>query len=107
VSDAAGDRYELLVELILRELELAGAGELDALAVAHAQRVQLAATLPECPPPCARAALQRAELLQRSLHMELERGREALVLGLAELRQAQRAAEGYEPPRRRVLDVAG
>jgi hypothetical protein len=94
--------------MILRELELATAGDLDALAVGQAQRAALTASLPDVPPARARAALERAALLQRNLSIELDRRREAVIGAVQEVALANRAATGYAPvPRRgRLLDAS-
>jgi hypothetical protein len=106
---SAGDSapYERLAEMIQRELELAGAGDLDGLAAAQAQRAALKASLPATAPAHARAALERAALLQRNLSIELERRREAVLDAIRELELTARAAAGYTPALRRprLLDA--
>jgi hypothetical protein len=93
--------YELLLELIERELQLAGEGRFDELAQVAAVRVAHAATLPATPPATARDALERAVLMQKRLEIEALRGRETLVGALREIERAKRAAHGYAPRRRR------
>ena len=93
--------YELLLELIERELQLAGEGRFDELARASEARVAHAASLPTTPPAAARDALERAVLMQKRLTIEVLRGREAMVGALGEIERAKRAANGYAPPRRR------
>jgi hypothetical protein len=93
--------YELLLELIERELQLAGEGRFDELTHAAEARAAHAASLPATPPAAAREALERAVLMQQRLTIEVLRGREAMVGALREIERAKRAANGYAPPRRR------
>jgi hypothetical protein len=98
--------YEALLELIERELQLAGEGRFDELLKVAGARAALAATLPETPPAGARETLERAWLTQQRLTIELSRGREALLVELSKLERAQRAAHGYAPPRLRPPRVS-
>ena len=98
-SDAAP--YEALIELIEHELQLAGEGRFDELAEAGAVRAAMAGTLPETPPASAREPLERANLLQERLTIEVLRGREAVLAALVDVERAKRTARGYAPPRRR------
>jgi hypothetical protein len=97
--------YEALLELIERELQLAGEGRFDELVKVAGARAALAETLPEIPPASARETLERAWLTQQRLTIELTRGREALLIELSKLERAQRAAHGYAPVRRRSSRV--
>jgi hypothetical protein len=86
-------RYERLVELGERELELAQTGGYDALAELNAERAEIVTSLPATPPAAARPALERAAALQkqaeallggalairRSAMARLERGRAVLT----------------------------
>ncbi len=100
MSDSPSSPYDELVELIERELQLAGEGRFDELALLTESRIALAATLPDQPPASARPALTRAKLLQERLTIEVLRGREAVLLALAEVQHVRRAAQGYAPPPR-------
>jgi hypothetical protein len=98
--------YEALLELIERELQLAGEGRFDELLKVAAARAALAGTLPQTPPPDARETLERAWLMQQRLTIELTRGHEALLLELSKLERAQRTAHGYKPVQRRSPRVS-
>jgi hypothetical protein len=100
MSASALAPYEAMLELIERELQLAGEARYDELAEVTAARAALAESLPEQPPQAAREPLERASLMQQRLTIELLRGREALMLALREVQHAQRAAHGYKPHRR-------
>jgi hypothetical protein len=91
--------YETLARMIERELELVGAGRLDELAELSTARDELIAALPATPPAAAGPALERAALMNKRLEIELLRRREAVLLELAKVERAQRAARGYAPPR--------
>jgi hypothetical protein len=91
--------YETLARSIERELELVGEGRFAEVAVLHAERSALIATLPEIPPTGARPALQRAALMSKRVEIEILRYREALMLELANAQRVARAARGYAPPR--------
>jgi hypothetical protein len=97
--------YERLLELITRELELAGEGQLQALGACQAARAAIIASLPQSPPRQARFALERCELMTRRLRIELLRARESVLLELAGVRTAQRAAHGYAPARGHVRRI--
>lgn len=90
--------YEALAGIIERELELVSQGRFEELDQLRAELAELVATLPPVPPSDARAALERSALLQQRVTMELLRSREALLLSLANLERARRAARGYTPP---------
>jgi hypothetical protein len=91
--------YETLARSIERELELVGEGRFDEVATLQAERAALISTLPDVPPASARPALQRAALMSKRVEIEFVRYREALLLELANVRRAGRAARGYAPPR--------
>jgi hypothetical protein len=93
------EMYDALVELIGRELELAGNGQFDELGDVRAARAALMAELPDTPPATARAALAQAAVIDKRLTIELLRGREMLLLELRKVELALRAARGYAPPR--------
>jgi hypothetical protein len=97
MSAPASTPYDALVEMIERELELAGQGRFDDLAELAASREAFRASLPATPPASARAALERANLMQQRLEIELLRGREAVLLELAEIERGRRMARGYGP----------
>jgi len=105
---SSDDKYEALVELIGRELELAGHGRFDELQQVCAARTALMADLPDTPPRSARPALSRAHVLHKRLTIELLRGRDELLLELAKLDRARRMARGYAPPPRaqRTFEIA-
>ena len=93
--------YEKLVAMIERELELAAAGQFAELRQANDERDALMASLPLPAPAWAVPALERAELMNRRLEIEVLRGCEALRLAVAEIERARRAARGYLPARHR------
>ena len=98
--------YEQLLALGVSGLELARAGRISELAACQEARAQLIAQLPSVPPASAAGALERCLLIERHLEAELQGARLAVFEGLASLRRAQRAAEGYTPPRRRPRAVS-
>jgi hypothetical protein len=100
VSAAPREPYDRLLELLERQLKLAGEGRFEELAELGSAFEELRATLPQTPPPEAAGALTRAGLMQQRLDIELARGKEALLHALGELQRAHRAARGYAPPRR-------
>ncbi|HWD76871.1 MAG TPA: hypothetical protein VG371_17170 [Solirubrobacteraceae bacterium] len=91
--------YEELAALIEKELELVAARRFDELETVTRARADLQSSLPAVPPETARAELERCALLHRRVHIELQRVREAVLVELADVRQAQRAAKGYAPMR--------
>jgi hypothetical protein len=101
MSDPAAAPYESLAALIERELELVGRRSFDELDALTPVRAALQASLPATPPAHARAILERCHLLNKRVEIELLRVREALLIELAQVRQAQRAASGYAPVLRR------
>jgi hypothetical protein len=99
MSRAKAAPYERLARSIERELELVGEGRWDEVAALQAERAALMADLPAVPPIGARPALQRAALMSKRVEIEILRYREALLLDLAKVELAGRAARGYAPPR--------
>lgn len=98
-------RYEQLAALAERELELATEGRLDEVERLQQQRAELVAQLPTCPPPDARAALERAARAQRETTVALATGLRAVVEQLGRVGTGRRAAGSYAPPlERRALD---
>jgi hypothetical protein len=95
----APQSYERLAALIERELELVARRSFDELASVRSERAELIRALPAQPPAEAGAALERCRQLQKRVEVELLRVREALLVELAQVRQAQRAANGYASPR--------
>ena len=98
--------YEALAALIERELQLVSERSFDELQVLKEVRAELQRSLPPTPPESARATLERCRQLTKRVEIELLRVREALLLELGRVRQAQRTADGYAPPRRRVPVIA-
>ncbi len=89
--------YEALARSFERELELIGAGDLDALGTLHAERAALLEGLPAVPPADARPALQRAALMNKRVEIEILRRREALLLQADNVDRVGRTARGYAP----------
>ncbi len=89
------DPYARLLELAERELECAGRGEYAALAELADERAALIENLPQTPPADVRATLVRIALTQERTSIELQRGREQMLLALRRVVQARRAARGY------------
>jgi hypothetical protein len=98
--------YEALAALIERELQLVSERSFDELRTLKAVRTELQESMPATPTEAARATLERCRQLQKRVEIELLRVREALLLELGRVRQAQRAADGYAPARRRVPVIA-
>jgi hypothetical protein len=98
--------YEALAGLIERELQLVSERSFDELQALKTVRAELQASMPSTPPESARATLERCRQLQKRVEIELLRVREALLLELGRVRQAQRAADGYAPVRQRVSVIA-
>jgi hypothetical protein len=97
--------YDALASLIERELELVGHRRLDELALLQQTRAALERALPETPPIEAGPALERCRILHKRVEIELIRVREMLLVELAHVRQAQRAASGYAPAMARPAAV--
>ncbi|MGH2873201.1 MAG: hypothetical protein ACRDL5_12160 [Solirubrobacteraceae bacterium] len=98
--------YELLATLIERELQLAGERRFDELAGVSRERLALQDSLPQAPPREALELLERCARLHKRVEIELLRVREALLLELAQVGRAQRAATGYAPVRRSGRRIA-
>jgi hypothetical protein len=101
MSDAAAEPYEALAALSEHELELVAVRDFDAIGELKRAREALVATLPAVPPPSAGAALTRCWQLNQRVRIELLRVREAIILELDTVRRGQRAANGYQPHRKR------
>lgn len=99
-TDGPAAPYERLAALIEAELQLVGERRFDELQEVTRLRLELQGTLADAPPPQAREALERCALLHRRVEIELLRVRETLLLELAQVGRAQRAAAGYAPVRR-------
>ena len=97
--------YARLVKLIEQELELAGAGRVEALAAAATRRGDHLASLPLPAPPEAAALLLRAEALHSRVLIETQRIAEALESSRRRGRRRHAVALTYlqVPPR---ADVA-
>ena len=91
--------YERLADLIECELQLVGERRFDDLQEVTRLRLGLQDSLPAAPPAQAREALERCALLHKRVEIELLRVRETLLLELAQVGRAQRAAAGYAPRR--------
>jgi hypothetical protein len=104
--DGGVDDYERLASLIELELQLVSERRFDELQRVSRARVMLQDSLPGTPPQQARDALERCALLCKRVEIELLRVREALLLELAQVARAQRAAAGYAPARRAGRRVA-
>ncbi len=94
-------RYQAIYEHAELELELAGRGELDALAALGSRWDELVAGLPTQPPAGAAQLLQRARLIHERTRIELIRMREALVSDFSGQARARRASDGYAGQLRR------
>lgn len=102
---SAAEPYERLAVLAEHELELVARRAFAELAKLHEVRDALVRSLPPTPPSCARTALQRAAILQRRVSVELHRVREQILLELAQVERARRAATGYATPHRHVATI--
>ena len=98
--------YEALASLIERELELVSQRSFEELHALDEARSALIESMPESPPLSAQPALERCRLLEKRVEIELLRVREALLLELGRVRQAQRAAEGYFPRRTPAASIS-
>jgi hypothetical protein len=87
--------YEALFAHVELELELAGRGEIDALAVLGSRWNELLRALPPDPPRAAAPLLERATLVHERARIELVRLRDSVLAELATTKRARRAAEGY------------
>ncbi len=101
-------RYAALLEHAELELELAGRGEIDALAALAEQWDELTVGLPARPPAEAASLLERAQLIHERTRIELIRLREAVLADFATSTRAKRTADGYagQLPRRPRLDCS-
>ncbi len=105
-AEASVAGYEAILEHAERELELAGAGELDGLLALGAVWDEMTRGLPPHPPAAAADVLERAKLIHERTRVELLRLRELLLNEMAGATRARRAADGYagQLPRRPRLD---
>jgi hypothetical protein len=87
--------YEAICEHAELELELAGRGEVEALAALGARWEEIVATLPPRPPAAAAPLLERARLMHARTRIELVRLRDALLADFATASRARRTADGY------------
>ena len=100
-ADASLLPYEALFEHVELELELAGRGEIEALAAMAGRWQGLLAELPATPPAAAAGLLERAKLVHERTRIELIRLRDGVVADLSTTKQARRAANGYAGQLRR------
>jgi hypothetical protein len=96
--------YEQLAELAERALTLAEADQLDELNEVLARGEALAATLPERPPPSARAPLARAVATQERLSAHLGSRLAATRSELARVGRSRDAASAYAGPPAATLE---
>jgi hypothetical protein len=106
MSPTESEPYEALASLIERQLQLAGERRFDELQLLDRARAELQAALPEIPPAGTREVLERCAQLHKRVEIELLRVRELLLLEMAQVRQAQRTANGYAPARPRGRRIA-
>jgi hypothetical protein len=95
VTGPAAAPYEALAQLGELELELIGEGRVEELPELWQARDALLATLPQTPPPAARAALERCALMQKRIRIEIVRCQEEVLRELAKVHRAQRMARAY------------
>ncbi len=87
--------YEAILEHAELELELAGRGEVEALAAVSGRWDELTAGLAGPPPPAAGPLLERAQLISERARIDLIRIRDGLLVEHAGALRARRAAAGY------------
>jgi hypothetical protein len=87
--------YEAIYEHAELELELAGRGEVEQLSALQDSWEELAAALPDTPPPAAAGLLERAQLIHERTRIELLRLRDLLLAEMAKTGRARRTADGY------------
>jgi hypothetical protein len=87
--------YAQLVGLAERELELVRGGDIESLPAAIEQRARLAATLGERPPAGARADLERLQVVQQQIIVELTLAGAEIVRELGTLRRGRGAVDAY------------
>ena len=89
------DPYTTLLELTEREHALVVAGTWEELAAVDATRRALLASLPDVPPPAARAALTQAVAVQTATTALISRQVRELRRSLGHVAQGRVALEGY------------
>jgi hypothetical protein len=87
--------YEAIYAHAELELELAGRGEVERLGELQGRWEELAAALPDTPPPAAAGLLERARLMHERTRIELSRLRDLLLAEMAKAGRARRTADGY------------
>jgi len=92
---AAIEPYRAILAHAELELELAGRGEVDALAALANRWEELTRSLPAQPPAAASSLLQRATLIHERTRIELLRLRDDVLRDIATTSRAKRAAGGY------------
>jgi len=100
-AEPALHRYRAINEHAELELELAGRGEIEALAALADRWEELIAGLPPRAPASAGQLLERAQLIHERSRVELLRLRDGLLADLAATRRSRRAADGYAGQLRR------
>jgi hypothetical protein len=100
-ADGALAPYEALFEHAEFELELAGRGEIEALAALGGRWEDLLGALPPEPPRAAGPLLERATLVHERTRVELIRLRDVVLGELAAAKRGRRAADGYAGQLRR------
>lgn len=106
MTPSPAEPYETLASILERELALVAARGFDELQELKTLRTQLMASLPDSPPAEAGASLERCRRLSKRVEIELLRVREAMLVELGRVRQAQRTADGYAPMRAHGARVA-
>lgn len=95
MSAAETARFRHLEQLIERELELAGRGDIEALDEAVRLTGEYLETLPSPAPPEARPSIDRATALRSRVTIETLRLREQLDHSRRSLRTARKMAKTY------------
>lgn len=99
MSAADNASFRHLEQLIERELELAGRGNIGALEQAVRLTGEYMQTLPFPAPDGARASIERAKALRGRVTIETRRLQEQLELSRRSLRTARRMARTYSQAR--------
>ena len=106
MSPSPAAPYETLASILERELALVAERGFDELQELKQMRARLQESLPSIPPAEAAATLERCRQLSKRVEIELLRVREAILVDLARVRQAQRTADGYAPSRPQAVRIA-